>query len=286
MCQKSYGRDRLSTGARCTEFRGSKVYSAIQLSSRCVDEKSDVPHQRKGRCKTFAQNEKFRDLISSGTYTYVEGRFCVNTEEFVRRDEDGKPYLTEYARSHTEVCCLRFDREGSVENPEYHWGELHMESGRVNRFQQNSQVAYCPQNAAEPGLCDPSAFRAELEWSVAIRKLISGQEFGDALKALMNVRGISVEHMISASGISEPTLKRLRAGKLATAEQLIAISVALQLPPMVSGDLLEMCGIRLDHNSLKNSAYQMILMTQYKTDIEQVNAFLAACGCKKLKTAC
>ena len=145
---------------------------------------------------------------------------------------------------------------------------------------------HCPQNAAEPGLCDPAAFTEELQWSVAIRKTISGLEFGDALKTLMNVRGISVEKMISASGISEPTLKRLRAGKLATAEQIIAISVALQLPPTVSGDLLEMCGIRLDHNSLKNSAYQMILMTQYKTGIEQVNTFLAACGFKKLKTAC
>jgi hypothetical protein len=30
----------------------------------------------------------------------------------------------------------------------------------------------------------------------------------------------------------------------------------------------------------------MILMTQYKTGIEQVNTFLAACGFKKLKTAC
>ena len=236
--------------------------------------------------KLFAQNEKFRELISSGAYIYVEGRFCVNKAEYVRRGEDGKPCLTEYARLHTEVCCLRFDREGSVENPEYHWGELHMEAGGVKQFTRNGQVIYCPQNAAEPGLCDPNAFRAELEWSVAIRKLISGKEFGDALKDLMDVRDISVEQMESASGISVSALKRLRAGQEATAEQIIAIAVALQLPPMVSGDLLEMCGIRLDHNSLKNSAYQMILMTQYKTGIEQVNTFLAACGFKKLKTAC
>lgn len=240
----------------------------------------------KNAVKLFAQNEKFRELISSGAYIYVEGRFCVNKAEYVRRGEDGKPCLTEYARLHTEVCCLRFDREGSVENPEYHWGELHMEAGGVKQFTRNGQVIYCPQNAAEPGLCDPNAFRTELEWSVAIRKLISGKEFGDALKDLMDVRDISVEQMESASGISVSALKRLRAGQVATAEQIIAIAVALQLPPMVSGDLLEMCGIRLDHNSLKNSAYQMILMTQYKTGIEQVNTFLAACGCKKLKTAC
>ena len=240
----------------------------------------------KDAVKLFAQNEKFRELISSGAYIYVEGRFCINRAEYVVRGKDGKPQLTEYARNHTEVCCLRFDREGNSKDPEYHWGEFHLDDSESRYVVVKGERIHCPQNAAEPGLCNPAAFTEELQWSVATRKMISGLEFGDALKTLMNVRGISVEQMISASGISEPTLKRLRAGKLATAEQIIAISVALQLPPTVSGDLLEMCGIRLDHNSLKNSAYQMILMTQYKTGIEQVNTFLAACGCKKLKTAC
>lgn len=240
----------------------------------------------KDAVKLFAQNEKFRELISSGAYIYAEGRFCINSAEYVRHDKEGKPYLTEHARSHTEACCLRFDRVGSVENPEYHWGELHLESGGARQFVRNGKTIYCPQCAAEPGLCDPAAFKAEMEWSVAVRRMISGMEFGEALKVLMNVRDISVEQMESASGLSVSTVKRLRAGQEASAEQIVAIAVALQLPPMVSGDLLEMCGIRLDHNSLKNSAYQMILMTQYKTDIEQVNAFLAACGCKKLKTAC
>ena len=240
----------------------------------------------KDAVKLFAQNEKFRELISSGAYIYVEGRFCVNKEEYVRRGEDGKPCLTEYARLHTEVCCLRFDREGSVENPEYHWGELHLESGGARQFVRNGQTIYCPQCAAEPGLCDPAAFKAEMEWSVAVRRMISGMEFGEALKVLMNVRDISVEQMESASGLSTSTVKRLRAGQEASVEQIVAIAVALQLPPTVSEDLLAMCDIRLDRNCTKNTAYQLILMTQYRSDIEQVNAFLTACGCKTLKTAC
>ena len=240
----------------------------------------------KDAVKLFAQNEKFRELVSSGAYIYAEGRFCINTAEYVRRDREGKPYLTEYARSHTEACCLRFDRAGSVENPEYHWGELHLEAGGAKQFVKNGQTIYCPQCAAEPGLCDPAAFKAEMEWSVAVRRMISGMEFGEALKVLMNVRDISVEQMESASGLSVSTVKRLRAGQEASAEQIVAIAVALQLPPTVSEDLLAMCDIRLDRNSTRNTAYQLILMTQYRSDIEQVNAFLTACGCKTLKTAC
>lgn len=69
-------------------------------------------------------------------------------------------------------------------------------------------------------------------------------------------------------------------------EQIVAISVALHLPPPVSGDLLRMCGITLDFNNQKNTVYQMILTEYYKEGIEQVNVCLAACGCAKLKTAC
>lgn len=37
------------------------------------------------------------------------------------------------------------------------------------------------QNAAEQELATPDGFMAEVQWAVAIRKLIAGMEFGDAL---------------------------------------------------------------------------------------------------------
>lgn len=113
-----------------------------------------------------------------------------------------------------------------------------------------------------------------------------GGRFGEALKLLMNDRDVSVEQMESESGLSVSTVKRLRAGQDASVEQIVAISVALHLPPPVSGDLLRMCGITLDFNNQKNTVYQMILTEYYKEGIEQVNVCLAACGCAPLKTAC
>ena len=118
-----------------------------------------------------------------------------------------------------------------------------------------------------------------------IRKVLAGLDFGEALKTLMTARDISVERMERESGISVSTLKRLRAGQEATAEQIVAIAVALQLPPTVSGDLLAMCGIRLDYNSMKNTAYQLIWASQYTSSMDQVNTFLETCGCKARKTA-
>jgi len=157
---------------------------------------------------------------------------------------------------------------------------------KVETVSANSVCRQLPQKTAEQGLAAAVAFAEEVQWSLAIRRTISGVGFGEALKLLMNDRDMSVEKMESESGLSVSTVKRLRAGQEASAEQVVAISVALRLPPMVSSDLLRMCGITLDFNNQRNTVYQMILTGHYKDGIEKVNVYLAACGCAPLKTAC
>ena len=157
---------------------------------------------------------------------------------------------------------------------------------KVETVSANSVGRQLPQKTAEQGLAAAVAFAEEVQWALAIRRTISGVGFGEALKLLMNDRDMSVENMESESGLSVSTVKRLRAGQEASAEQVVAISVALRLPPMVSSDLLRMCGITLDFNNQRNTVYQMILTGHYKDGIEKVNVYLAACGCAPLKTAC
>lgn len=149
---------------------------------------------------------------------------------------------------------------------------------KVETVSANSVCRQLPQKTAEQGLAAAVAFAEEVQWSLAIRRTISGVGFGEALKLLMNDRDMTVEQMESESGLSVSTVKRLRAGQDASVEQIVAISVALHLPPPVSGDLLRMCGITLDFNNQKNTVYQMILTEYYKEGIEQVNVCLEACG--------
>ena len=157
---------------------------------------------------------------------------------------------------------------------------------KVETVNANSVCRQLSQKTAEQGLAATVAFAEEVQWLLAIRRTISGVGFGEALKLLMNDRDMTMEQMESESGLSVSTVKRLRAGQDASVEQIVAISVALHLPPPVSGDLLRMCRITLDYNNQENTAYQMILMDHYKDGIEQVNVYLAACGCAPLKTAC
>ena len=157
---------------------------------------------------------------------------------------------------------------------------------KVETVSANSVCRQLSQKTAEQGLAAAAAFAEEVQWSLAIRRTISGVGLGEALKLMMNDRDMSVEQMESESGLSVSTIKRLRAGQDASVKQIVAISVALRLPPMVSSDLLRMCGITLDFNNQRNTVYQMILTGHYKDGIEKVNVYLAACGCAPLKTAC
>ena len=105
---------------------------------------------------------------------------------------------------------------------------------KVENVSANSVCRQLPQKTAEQGLAAAGAFAEEVQWALAIRRTISGVGFGEALKLLMNDRDMSVEQMESESGLSVSTVKRLRAERDASVEQIAAISVALHLPPSVS----------------------------------------------------
>ncbi len=73
---------------------------------------------------------------------------------------------------------------------------------KVSAVNANSVCRQLSQNTAEQEFAAPDEFVAEVQWSMAIRKLIAGLEFWDALKLLMNDRDMSVEQMESESGLS------------------------------------------------------------------------------------
>lgn len=57
---------------------------------------------------------------------------------------------------------------------------------KVETVSANSVCRQLPQKTAEQGLAAAVAFAEEVQWSLAIRRTISGVGFGEALKLLMN----------------------------------------------------------------------------------------------------
>lgn len=227
----------------------------------------------------YIRNAYFRELIDSGHYVYVEGKFCQNKPEYVRKDRNGKLRMTPEARQHTEVCCLRFEIAYGESEVKYAVGLFN----RNGRPDSKDQTAVTPMYAAEPGLCSPEDFLKEAGWITSVRKKIGGMDFNEALVYLMKERKCTIEKLEEKSLLSGRTISRLRneAEYDVTWAHVVALSVGLQLPPSISNDLLEKAGLKF-RNNVAHNVYSMILSSCYMLDIMTVNSYLVKMGMEPL----
>lgn len=123
------------------------------------------------------------------------------------------------------------------------------------------------------------AFLAMIEWATATNKAIAPMEFPDALHYLMKDQKITVEHLEETSLISTRTIIRLSNDPDygVTREHIVALSVGLTLPPIISMELLRKAGLVMKNTTIHN-IYCMILYGMYSSTIELVNDFLGSLG--------
>lgn len=123
----------------------------------------------------------------------------------------------------------------------------------------------------------PADFLAMIEWATATNRAIAPMVFSDALHYLMRERKMTAERLEERTLISTRTIIRLSNNPEynVTREHIVALSVGLKLPPIISGELLRKAGLLLTNTRLHN-AYYMILCVMYTDEIADVNKFLAS----------
>ncbi len=222
----------------------------------------------------YGRNESFRKVIASGFYIYVEGKFCLNKRKYIRRDAHGNAHMTEYARAHTEECCLRFAVVYHDSGARYEWGQFNRSGKRVEVC---GKTVIVPENAAEPGLGSEKDFAAMIRWATSVNKTIAPMDFSEALVFLMTERKVSIDTLEEKSMLSVSTIKRLRndGEYRVTAEQVVALAVGMSLPPIVSYELLRKAGLVMKNN-IRDNTYGMVLSVMYTSDINTVNCFLVS----------
>jgi len=124
-----------------------------------------------------------------------------------------------------------------------------------------------------------TAFPAMIEWATVTNRAIAPMEFPNALHYLMKDQKMTVEHLEEVSLISTRTIIRLSNDPDygVTREHIVALSVGLTLPPIISVELLRKAGLAMKNTTLHNT-YRMILYEMYLSTIEQVNNFLVSLG--------
>ena len=226
---------------------------------------------RKDVLAIYRENESFRQQIQSGQYIYVDGHICINDSRFVRHTEKGLR-LTAWANAHVDQCCLRFN---SIYEPcgvaDYRFGAM------------NSDEAY---NQHYMAFAQEKGLLSNKEQLTAMTKLISElpMAFPDALSYLMKRAHLTIEGMEEKAGISARTISRMRTQERRgySLDQVIAICIALQLPPWLSREMIAKAGYLL-RPIKQHQAYQLVLDCMFMDSVEDVQRFLVEAGCDKLR---
>lgn len=226
---------------------------------------------RKDMLAIYRENEGFRQQIQSGQYIYVDGHICINDSRFVRHTEKGLR-LTAWANAHVDQCCLRFN---SIYEPcgvaDYRFGAM------------NSDEAY---NQHYMAFAQEKGLLSSKEQLTSMTQLISElpMAFSDALSYLMKRAHLTIEAMEERAGISARTISRMRTQERRdySLDQVIAICIALQLPPWLSREMIAKAGYLL-RPIKQHQAYQLVLDCMFMDSVEDVQRFLVEAGCEKLR---
>lgn len=108
--------------------------------------------------------------------------------------------------------------------------------------------------------------------------------FHGALTYLMSQAHVTIEMLEERSYISGRTISRLRTegNRECSIDQVIAICVALHLPPWLSCELLRRAGYVL-RNTRQHQAYRYVLDCLFMDSIDDVQRFLETTGCQRLR---
>lgn len=219
----------------------------------------------------YQTNPDFRERMDSGQYVYVDGHVCLNDPRYVRNTTQGLR-LTSWANAHVDQCCLRFINVYEASGfSDYCFGCLNSDE-EYNRH----YISFAEEDS------NLSA-KEKLEHMNRILGALP-DSFPETLTYLMDQSGITVENLEERSGISVSTISRLRRAERSnySMDQIVAICIALQLPPWLSGELLEQAGLML-RRSKQHRAYRLILDCMFMDDLETVQSFLRTSGCDPLK---
>lgn len=241
------------------------------------DEERDYTYfiRRKQFYELYCRDPKFRKLINSGQFIWADGHICLNRNEYIVRTNRG-PVLTKKARERVDLCCLRFkDSYTQDETYTYRHGRLNSDDDFNEKFFYFPPMTYDqkhPKPDKEEQIKLNAVYRA---------KLPSG--FPEQMTKLMEDCNFSAQKLADYTGISERAIYSYRSRYLAcySLDKLIAVIVAMQIPPWVSSGFLRAAGQNLAGNPALYS-YECVVMTMFYDTLENVQRFLKVITLKRL----
>jgi len=222
----------------------------------------------------YATNLKFREIINSGNYLFVENHFCINDSKYIRFNESGLPQLTDYARQHIDECCFVFNIKARA-NDKY--GVKYYSECILFRSMISNKIIDTEYDDSKHNI--EVAQRAK-DLQDTARDILSiknslPNNFSKKLIFHMKRKNCTVEKLAEKALIGVRTIQRIRNDEdyPITMENVVAICIGLQLHPIFSKDLIEKAGLKFKCSE-KHIIYELILDSCYNESIHYCNEIL------------
>ena len=212
----------------------------------------------------YSESKALACILETDCFAYIENKLCIYDNKYIQRDENGRMFLTNYAKEHEEECFLQFIIDNET-------GELHyvtlpaaMASKSFNYYDEINEDLL-----KQYGLVN--------EISHEMLLAINGFGFGDALTKLMskNICNYSVRLLKDTTGLDNRTISNMKKGDNLTKLNVISACLGIHIPFRVSNKMLQLAELSLNFElpgkkGEENSIYDSILHLKWATDYEDV----------------
>ncbi|WP_100065018.1 helix-turn-helix domain-containing protein [Miniphocaeibacter massiliensis] len=205
----------------------------------------------------YIKNPSLKELIDSGVYAYIDAHVILDDPKYVQKNFFGQYELTNYAKSNMNECCLVFEIE--VLHTSSKLGRFYTECYlcRVIDQEFSFQVNF---NSKEGE--NENSQQALANYVSQTTKLLRNMPsaFGPALEFLIKESNMTLEKIAEKSYCDEKTIRRYKKEEAnPSIRTLIAICIALELPPTVSKRLIDISPCKIPETMDEGQTLSLIL---------------------------
>ena len=143
---------------------------------------------RKEAARRISDSPEFHAALQNGWYAYAEGDYCLDSEVYIRKSYYGGRWLTDYARSHIDECCISFSVSGRCAKAEYSGGYVARKTEVTDKYQ--SRHSFDAEPESKERTIQNDRFKTDAAvWEKVHREL--PHNLGSAIQLILDEKGIS-----------------------------------------------------------------------------------------------
>lgn len=236
----------------------------VVLTDEVMEGKSVTTSVKKPKLKEwYSESKALACMVDTDCFAYVDNKLCVYDKKYLERDEKGKLFFTEYAKTHEEECFLQFVIDDETGGLHYITLPSSMASKSFNYYDELSVLS--DDEKLSLGLVS--------EISNEMLTAINGLDFGDALSALMDKKicGVSFRTLKSTTGLDNTTVSNMKKGVNLNKSNVVSACLGIHIPFRVSNRMLQLAEIPIDltlpgKKGEENGVYDQILHLNWAQD--------------------